>query len=132
MKTEPAEFAYADLAARGREPWSGVRNPVALKHMRAMHPGDRFLFYHTGGERAVVGVGGIATEPSPDPQAGDPRFVVVDVTPAYPFRRPVTLTEIKADPRFAQWELVRQSRLSVMPVSEEQWRWLHEMGETPL
>lgn len=131
MKTEPDEFSYADLAQRGREPWNGVRNAVALKHMRAMQPGDTFLFYHTGNEKAVVGVGRVTTEPYSDPTADNPKFVVVDTATGYRFQSPVTLAAIKADPRFAQWELVRQSRLSVMPVSEELWAWLHEMGQTP-
>lgn len=130
MKTEPDEFSYADLESRGREPWTGVRNAVALKHMRAMEPGDLFLFYHTGKEKAVVGVGKVANAPYPDPQADNPRFVVVDVLPDYRFRRPVTLAEIKADPAFAAWELVRQSRLSVMPVPDELWERIHAMGQT--
>jgi predicted RNA-binding protein with PUA-like domain len=130
MKTEPEEFSYVDLESRGREPWNGVRNAVALKHMRAMQPGDLFLFYHTGGEKAVVGVGKVAVAPYPDPQADNPRFVVVDVVPGYRFRRPVTLAEIKADPVFTDWELVRQSRLSVMPVPEALWGRLHAMGQT--
>lgn len=132
MKTEPDEFSYGDLESRGREPWNGVRNFTALKHMRAMQPGDPVLIYHTGNERAVAGVGQVVGDAYPDPEAGDERFVIVDVAPLYRFRRPVTLAEIKADERFADWELVRQSRLSVMPVSEERWRWLHDMGETPL
>lgn len=130
MKTEPDEFSYTDLEQRAREPWNGVRNAVALKHMRAMQPGDSFLFYHTGNEKAVVGVGRIATAPYPDPTAEKDSFVIVDTAPGYRFQRPVTLAEIKADPRFANWELVRQSRLSVMPVSEEMWAWLHEIGQT--
>ena len=132
MKTEPEEFSYLDLEQRGREPWNGVRNPTALKHMRAMQPGDLFLFYHTGKEKAVVGVGQVVTPAYPDPQAGDPRFVVVDVAPAYRFSVPVTLAAIKAEPAFAAWELVRQSRLSVMPVAPEVWHSLHVMGQTPL
>jgi predicted RNA-binding protein with PUA-like domain len=131
MKTEPEEFSYADLERREQEPWSGVRNPTALKHMRAMVEGDLFLFYHTGKERAIVGVGKVIRAAYPDPEAGDPRFVVVDTAPAYRFDRPVTLAAIKADPAFAQWELVRQSRLSVMPVSPEHWALLHDMGHTP-
>lgn len=131
MKTEPEEFSYDDLAGRGREPWNGVRNAIALKHIRAMRPGDRFLFYHTGGVRAIVGVGQVVSEPYPDPEAGNPRFVVVDVAPLYRFTRPVTLAEVKEEPQFAGWELVRLSRLSVMPVSEADWQRLHEMGGTP-
>jgi len=132
MKTEAEEFSYADLEQRGHEPWNGVRNPTAAKHMRAMRVGDRFFFYHSGNERAIVGVGAITGEARPDPTADAPRWVLVDVAPAYRFSRPVTLAEIKADPAFAEWELVRQSRLSVMPVSEEHWHKLHAMGETPL
>ncbi len=130
MKTEPDEFSYDDLERRGREPWNGVRNATALRHMRQMRPGDTFLFYHTGNVKAIVGVGTVVTEPYPDVTAGDPKYVVVDTAPAYRFSTPVTLAQVKADPRFAQWELVRQSRLSVMPVSDEQWAWLHEMGGT--
>jgi len=131
MKTEPDEFSYADLEQRGREPWNGVRNATALKHIRSMKPGDTFLFYHTGDEKAIVGVGRIISEPYPDPTVDDPKLVQVDTAPVYRFATPVTLAQVKADPRFAQWELVRQSRLSVMPVSEEFWSALHEMGHTP-
>ncbi|MFZ5825962.1 MAG: EVE domain-containing protein [Bacillota bacterium] len=130
MKTEPDEFSYKDLEQAGREPWNGVRNAVALKHMRAMMPGDTFLFYHTGNEKAIVGVGRVISEPYPDPEAENPKYVAVDTAPGYRFQVPVTLAAIKADERFADWELVRQSRLSVMPVSEEQWGWLHDMGGT--
>lgn len=129
MKSEPEEFSYEDLAVRGREPWDGVRNAVALKHLRAMRPGDRFLFYHSGTQRAIVGVGRIVSEPYPDPRAGNPKYVVVDVAPEYPFPHPVTLAEVKAEPLFADWELVRLSRLSVMPVTESHWRRIHEMGQ---
>lgn len=131
MKTEPDEFSYADLEERGLEPWNGVRNAVALKHMQAMATGDLFLFYHTGNERAVVGVGRIVRAAYQDPAETNPRFVVVDTAPAYRLHLPVTLAAIKAEPQFAQWELVRQSRLSVMPVSAEHWNLVHAMGETP-
>lgn len=132
LKTEPEEFGYGDLEARGREPWNGVRNPVALKHLRSMQAGDLAFVYHTGNERAIVGVAQVVQAAYPDPEAGDPRFVIVDVTPAYRLARPVTLAEVKADPRFADWDLVRQSRLSVMPVREEHWELLHQMGHTPV
>ena len=127
-KTEPDEFSYDDLERKGREPWNGVRNPTALKHMRAMKPGDLVMIYHTGDVRAIVGVGRVSSEPYPDPGAEDPKFVAVDVQPAYRFDRPVTLAEVKADADFAAWELVRQSRLSVMPVSEGHWAKLHVMA----
>lgn len=131
MKTEPEEFGYSDLERNGREPWNGVRNAAALNHMQAMQPGDLFLFYHTGKEKAIVGVGRIETLPYPDPEAEKPRFVMVEVAPAYRLQRAVTLAEIKADPAFADWELVRQSRLSVMPAAEERWQRIHAMGQTP-
>jgi predicted RNA-binding protein with PUA-like domain len=130
MKTEPEEFSFADLERVGQEPWNGVRNNAALKHMRAMVKGDQFLFYHTGNERSIVGVGRVVREAYPDPQGGTERFVVVDVAPEYRFAHPVTLAAVKAEGTFADWELVRQSRLSVMPVSSEQWQRLHEMGQT--
>lgn len=130
MKTEPEEFSYDDLECKGREPWNGVKNPTALKHLRAMAEGDLFLFYHTGNVRAVVGVGRIARAAYPDPGESDPRFVVVETVPAYRFVQPVTLGAIKADERFAGWELVRQSRLSVMPVPPDLWAAVHAMGNT--
>ena len=130
MKTEPEEFSYDDLERKGLEPWNGVRNPTALKHLRAMAEGDLFLFYHTGNVRAVVGVGRIAQAAYPDPSESDERFVVVDTVPAYRFVTPVTLAAIKADERFGGWELVRQSRLSVMPVPPELWQAIHAMGNT--
>lgn len=130
MKTEPDEFSYADLERVGQEPWNGVRNPTAAKHLRAMQPGDAFLFYHTGGQRAVVGVGRVVSPAYPDPTAEEDRWVAVDTAPAYRFQTPVTLATIKAEPRLADWALVRQSRLSVMPMTEEQWRLVHAMGQT--
>lgn len=127
MKTEPEEFSYADLERRGREPWNGVRNPLALRHMRSMQAGDLALIYHTGNERCIVGIAQVLSPVYPDPQATDERLVVVDVAPYARLARPISLAEIKADLRFAQWELVRQSRLSVMPVSSEHWRELVDM-----
>lgn len=129
MKSEPGEFSYDDLVERKREPWDGVHNAVALKYIRAMRPGDQFLFYHSGGQRAIVGVGRIVSEPYPDPAADNPKYVVVDAAPEYAFPRPVTLAAIKADPFFADWELVRLSRLSVMPVTEGQWQRIHGMAQ---
>jgi predicted RNA-binding protein with PUA-like domain len=130
MKTEPEEFSYQDLVARRQEPWSGVRNNTALKHLREMQVGDFAFIYHTGDEKAIVGISRVVRAAYPDPTAGDERFVVVDVAPVKLLGRPVTLGAIKADERFADWALVRQSRLSVMPVSGEQWAWLLEMGQT--
>jgi predicted RNA-binding protein with PUA-like domain len=128
LKTEPGEFSYDDLERLGRDRWDGVRSPAALKHLRAMRPGDLALIYHTGDERRIVGRCRVVSEPYPDPHGGDGRLVVVDVEPAGRLARPLTLAEIKADPAFAGWELVRQGRLSVMPVPEALWACLARMG----
>lgn len=128
LKTEPEEYGYADLVAAGRDRWDGVKNPTALKHLRAMVPGDQAFIYHTGKERAVVGLAEVVSHPYPDPEAGDPRLVVVDVVPRGRLAQPVPLAAIKADPAFAGWELVRIPRLSVMPVSPEHWERILQMG----
>lgn len=128
LKTEPETFSYADLVRLGRDRWNGVRNLRALKYLREMQPGDLAFIYHTGKEKAIAGVAEVVTGAYPDPTEKDPRFVVVDVVPRYPLARPVTLKEVKALPVFQEWALVRQARLSVMPVTEEHWRIVHEMG----
>ena len=121
-KTEPETFSYADLEKLGRDRWNGVRNFVALRHIRQMQPGDQVFIYHTGKEKAIVGIAEVVSLPYPDPDADDPRFIVVDLTPRQPLARPVTLKEIKTSEQFSDWELVTQSRLSVMPVSAENWK----------
>lgn len=128
LKTEPEEYSYDDLVAEGRGRWDGVRNPTALRHLRAMRPGDVALIYHTGKEKAIVGVAEVVSEPYPDPNAGDEGLVAVDVRARARLPRPISLTEIKADPAFADWELVRISRLSVMPVRDEHWTRLEVLG----
>ncbi len=128
LKTEPTTFSYADLVREKRSVWDGVANPVALKHLRAMQAADEVFIYHTGKEKAVVGIAKVVKGAYPDPKAGDPKLVVVDLVPVRPLEGPVTLAAIKADPRFAGWELVRLPRLSVMPVSDDQWKWITAMG----
>jgi len=128
MKTEPTVFSYADLLRLGRDKWDGVRNWTALGHMAAMRPGDLALFYHTGEERQAVGVCRVVSEPYPEPGQDDARIRLVDVEPVHRFAHPVTLAAIKADPAFAGWDLVRQSRLSVMPVPEALWERIQGMG----
>lgn len=128
LKTEPEEYSYDRLYAAGRDRWDGVANPTALRHIRAMRPGDLALIYHTGKEKAVVGIAEVVSPPYPDPKAGDGRRAVVDVAARERLARPVTLAEIKADPAFAGWELVRMPRLSVMPVGEAHWRRLLAMA----
>ena len=122
LKTEPSTYSYADLEREGKAGWDGVSNPVALKHLRSMAAGDECFIYHTGDEKRIVGVARVTKAAYPDPKLADPRLVVVDLAPVGRVGRPVTLAEIKADPWFAGWELVRIGRLSVMPVSAEQWR----------
>ena len=128
LKTEPTEYSYDDLEREKRGRWDGVRNPVALRNLRAMKKGDRVLVYHTGGERAVVGTAEVAREAYPDPKAKDERLVVVDVEPRGRLARPVTLAEIKAMAEFAQSPLVRQGRLSVVPITATQWKAVEAQG----
>src|SRR5262249_35922397 len=122
VKEEPDHYSFEDLQRDGTTPWEGVSNNLARKHLRAMKPGDRLLYYHTGKEKAVVGEAVVAGEPGPDPNDPDPKAVVVPVRAVRRLRAPVTLERIKADSRLRDWELVRLPRLSVMPVTEAQWR----------
>lgn len=128
-KTEPTTFSYGDLERLKKDMWDGVRNFTAAKHIKSMKPGDLIYIYHSGEEKAIVGVAETVSEPYPDPTSPDPRFFTIDVIPRYRLKRPVTLHEIKAMPDFAEWELIRQSRLSVMPVSEDHWRLIQKLSE---
>jgi len=121
VKEEPSNYSFATLQRDGRTTWSGVRNPLAQKHLRSMTKGDRVFFYHTGAEKAVVGIARVAAAPVPDPADKDGKLWVVDIEPARALPSPVTLGAIKADPFFADFLLVRMSRLSVMPVTDAQW-----------
>lgn len=121
VKTEPDEYSFDDLQLAGRDVWDGVRNHAALKHMRAMKVGDEVFVYHTGKVRAVVGRARVVREAYPDPQADDEKWIVVDLEAVAPLANPVSLAAIKADSAFADWELVRISRLSVMPVPDPVW-----------
>lgn len=124
VKTEPDDYSFADLVREKRCVWSGVKNTAALIALRSMRKGDRVLVYHTGGEKAIVGeakvVSAGAYEDPGNPGAndrGEPRFAVVDLVPVKTFPHPISLAVIKADPRFKSFALVKQSRLSVMPVT---------------
>ncbi|HEX8380380.1 MAG TPA: EVE domain-containing protein [Allosphingosinicella sp.] len=125
MKSEPGTYAWADLVRDRATEWDGVRNPAARLHLKAMKAGDQAFFYHSGADRAVVGVMRVAREARPDPK--DPDWVSVAVEPVRPLA-PVTLKSIKADPRLAGMELIRQSRLSVAPVREEEWMVVLELA----
>lgn len=128
LKTEPTVFAYDDLVRLGRDGWDGVRNWAALHHMANMRPDDLCLFYHTGEERRAVAVCRVVSKPYPEPGQDDVRIQIVDVVPAYRLAHPVSLAQIRSDAAFAGWELVRQSRLSIMPVPEELWSRIHQMA----
>jgi predicted RNA-binding protein with PUA-like domain len=119
MKSEPESYGWADLVRDGGTEWDGVRNNAARLHLKAMKPGDEAFFYHSMSDKAVVGIMRVARGAQPDPKDGD--WVSVRVEPVKPLPRPVTLAEIKAEPRLAQMELIRQSRLSVAPVRDEEW-----------
>ncbi|HYK82615.1 MAG TPA: EVE domain-containing protein [Gemmatimonadales bacterium] len=128
VKTEPSTYSFEDLARQGTAVWDGVRNNLALKHLREMRPGDRVLVYHTGDEKAVVGVADVASEPYPDPKQRDAKLTVVDLKAGGRLPRSVTLAEIKGDAAFADLGLVRMGRLSVVPASAEQFNRLLKLG----
>jgi len=129
LKTEPGEYSYDDLERERRGRWDGVTNPVALRNLRAMKAGDRVLVYHTGDEKAVVGLAEVVGEAYPDPKAKAERLVVVDVEPRGRLARPVTLAEMKAMAEFAESPLVRQGRLSVVPLTAPQWKAVLARGQ---
>jgi predicted RNA-binding protein with PUA-like domain len=127
MKSEPGSYAWDELIRDGGTEWDGVRNAAARLHLKAMKPGDEALFYHSGDERAAVGVMRIARSAAPDPKDSD--WVSVRVEPVRPLARPVTLKAMKAEPRLARLEMIRQSRLSVSPVRDEEWAALLDLVE---
>lgn len=128
VKEEPDNYPFDRFVADGGTTWSGVRNPVAQKNLRAMKTGDRVFYYHTGKEKAIVGIAKVVAEAYPDPNDKTGAMVVVDLAPDKRLTRPVTLAEIKASGRFADWALVRIPRLSVMPVTEEHWKAVEAMA----
>lgn len=129
MKTEPGEYSYYLLEQKGQDAWDGVKNAVAQKNIRNMLPGDLAFIYHTGKEKSIVGVAEITSHPYPDP-ANNSLFIV-NVVPGYRLNRPVSLAEIKQEPAFSGWELVRLPRLSVVPVPPEYWSRIHGMTGNP-
>jgi len=128
LKTEPTTYAWDDLVRDGQTVWEGVANAAALIHLRAMVTGDEALIYHSGSDRAIVGIARVIRGAYPDPKLGDPRRVVIDVQAHHPLKRAVPLSAIKADPRLAALALVRISRLSCMPVSAEHRAVLRQLG----
>jgi predicted RNA-binding protein with PUA-like domain len=128
LKSEPFKYSWDRLVQEGRTHWDGVRNHQAANNLKAMRVGDRAFFYHSNEGLAVVGVCEIAREAYPDPSDEAGRFVMVDVTPVAPAARPVTLKEMREDPVLSEMALIRQSRLSVCPVTDEQWARVCELG----
>ena len=126
MKSEPESYSWDDLVRDGGTEWDGVRNNAARLHLKAMKKGEEAFFYHSMSDKAVVGIMRIAREAQPDPK--NPDWVSVRVEPVRALARPVTLAEIKAEPRLAKMELIRQSRLSVAPVRDEEWKLILEMA----
>jgi predicted RNA-binding protein with PUA-like domain len=131
FKEEPTHYSFADLERDGTAVWDGVANALALQNLRKVRPGDRVLFYHTGKEKAVVGEMEVVAGPEPDPNAADEKQVVVTVRPVRRLQHPIPLSRIKEDPTLKDWELVRLPRLSVMPVTDGQWRQVEELGRHP-
>ena len=130
FKSEPESWSWDQQKSKGKagEPWDGVRNYQARNHMREMKRGDFGFFYHSGAERAVVGIVEVAAEARPDPTTDDPRWECVDVRAVRGLPRPVTLDDVKAEPRLADMVLAKNSRLSVQPVSEAEWKIVCAMG----
>lgn len=128
VKEEPTNYHYDQFAADGTTVWSGVKNPVAQRNLRSMKKGDRVFFYHTGNEKAIIGTAKVTVPAYDDPKDTSGKLVVVEFAPDKKLKRPVTLAEIKASGRFADWALVRIPRLSVMPVTDEQWEAIEAMA----
>jgi len=128
FKEEPANYSFDALVKDGKTVWSGVKNPLAQKHLRSVKKGDTIFYYHTGDEKSVVGIARAMGDAYADPNDKTGKAAVVDVAPVKKLARPVTLKEIKADPAFKDFALVRISRLSVMPVSAAEWRRIEKLS----
>jgi predicted RNA-binding protein with PUA-like domain len=122
LKTDTDTYSFDNLVRDRRTVWDGISNPLALKHLRSMAKGDPAMIYHTGDEKAIIGLATIVRASYPDPKVDDPKLVVVDIEAGARLPKPVSLATIKADPAFADLGLVRMSRLSVIPVPPVQWR----------
>ncbi|OWY02773.1 ubiquinol-cytochrome C reductase [Thioclava sp. F1Mire-8] len=132
FKSEPNKFSWDDLVAKGDtgEEWDGIRNYLARNNMREMKIGDRGLFYHSNIGKEVVGICEVVAESHPDSTTDDPRWDCVDLKAVRPFTKPVTLADVKGEPRLSEMSLVTSMRLSVQPVTEEEWKIVCDMGET--
>ena len=129
LKTEPGTYSWDELVRDKSAVWDGISNATALKHIRSMNKGDLALIYHTGDERAAVGIAEVRSKPYPDPKQNDERLAVVDLKPRKKLASPVTLPAIKADKTFEGWDLLRIGRLSVVPVPDKMWARILELSE---
>jgi len=130
FKEEPTHYSYDAFVKDGETTWSGVKNPVAQRHLHAVKKGDQIFYYHTGDEKQIVGIAKATSDAYDDPKDKSGKFAVVDVAPVKKLKRPVTLKEIKADPSFKDFPLVRISRLSVMPVSDAEWTRIEKLSQS--
>ena len=130
VKSEPSAYSWEKLVSDKRTNWNGVRNFQASNNLKAMKKGDRVFFYHSNEGLAIVGIAEVAREFYPDPADKTGRFGMVDLSPVMPLKKPVSLAEVKAEPRLADFALVRQGRLSVVPVSAAEWKLISAMGQT--
>ncbi|MBE9558142.1 MAG: EVE domain-containing protein [Proteobacteria bacterium] len=130
MKTEPGTWSWDDQVRDGVAEWDGVRNYQASNNMKAMRIGDRVFFYHSVNEKRIVGIAEVAREYYPDPTDASGRFGMVDVKAVMPMNKPVSLADIKGEPKLQELALIRQSRLSVMPIDDDSWALICRMGET--
>jgi len=128
LKTDSDVYPFDQLERERQAVWDGVSNPVALRHIRGMAPGDALMIYHSGARKEIVGLATVRSNPYPDPKRKDPKLVVVDIASDRRLPKTVSLADIKADPAFADLGLVRMPRLSVMPVTEAQWNKLLAMA----
>jgi predicted RNA-binding protein with PUA-like domain len=128
LKSEPDVYSYDDLARDKKTEWDGVANNTALIHIRAMKKGDLAIIYHTGDERAAIGIAEVVSDPHPDTKLDDPKMAVVTVKAKKKFAHPVTLAQIKADPAFAGFDLIRIGRLSVVPVPVKMWQRIEHLS----
>ena len=132
LKTEPEEYSWQDLVEEGQGVWDGVKAPAALKNLRRIKKGDQLFIYHTGQERAVVGIAKVTAEAYPDPSEDDGKLFVIKIAPVEQLRRVVSLKQIKSSGLFPDWDLIRLPRLSVVPVSKEQWDFVVSQSEPEL
>ena len=129
FKTEPSVYSFQQLQKDKKTIWDGVKNNLALKNLKDIEKGDEILIYHTGEEKAAVGIARALSEAYPDPSQKNPKLLVVDIEAVKPLPRPVTLAEVKANKKLANFDLVRLSRLSIMKVNDDQWKLLEGMAK---